>query len=292
MRFFVVSLLAALSGGCSGAQLLNTLTPSSSFERERDVAYGELPRQTLDVYRATEPDPELPTLVFVHGGGWNEGDKALYKFIGDGFAKEGFDVVVPNYRLHPEAVYPSMVEDTARAARWAVEAFGRPVVLMGHSAGGYNALQTVFAPEIGLEAGLETCADVAGVIALAAPTGAAPLDEEPYISVFPNRFTGDDAPLGRLRAGLERVPPILLVHGAEDEVVGPDNSTEIAEALGPRARAFIVDGRDHVDVVRLLARRFEDDSSIKALVVAAMRAAPREGDLCAAPEFAPEPSAG
>ena len=259
---------------CNGAAVLNTLTPSSSFERERAVPYGEHPRQTLDLYRASELREDAPAIVFVHGGGWSDGNRRMYKFIGDSFAKEGFDVVVPNYRLHPEAVYPSVVEDTALAASWAVENLRRPIVLMGHSAGGYNVLQTAFAPEVAAESGLDVCASVAGVVGLAPPTGAYELKEEPYISVFPDRFLGDDAPLNRAKAGFTTVPPILLVHGSDDTVVGPRNSTELGEVLGSRATVRIYPDRDHIDAVRLLARLFEDDSPMKADVLSFIRDLP------------------
>ena len=262
---------------CNGAAVLNTLTPSSAFDRERDIAYGELPRQTLDIYRADTPRDGAPTVVFVHGGGWEDGSKGLYKFIGDSFAKEGFDVVVPNYRLHPDAVYPSVVEDTARAAAWARERFDRPVVLVGHSAGGYNVLQTVFAPEISEAAGLDVCASVAGVVALAAPTGVYELKEEPYVSVFPGRFLGDDAPINRARAGFTDVPRVLFVHGEDDTTVGPRNSTELGDVLGERAEVRLYEGRGHTDVVRLLARLFEDDSTMKADVVGFIEGLPDEG---------------
>ena len=265
---------------CNGAAVLNTLTPSSSFERERAISYGDHPRQTLDLYRAASPRDGAPTVVFVHGGGWNDGSRKLYKFIGDSFAKEGFDVVIPDYRLHPEAVYPSVVEDTALAAAWAVQNLRRPIVLMGHSAGGYNVLQTVFAPEIAAESGLDVCNSVAGIVGLAPPTGAYELEEEPYVSVFPNRFRGDDAPLNRAKAGFTTVPPILLVHGSDDTVVGPRNSTELGEALGDRATVRIYPDRDHTDVVRLLARLFEDDSPMKADVLAFIRALPTEPSFC------------
>ena len=286
----LVAVLFALGAlvACNGAAVLNSITPSSAFDRTNDIAYGPLPRQRLDVYRAVEPREGAPTVVFVHGGGWNSGSKSIYKFIGDSFAMEGLDVVVPDYRLHPDAVYPSVVEDTALAAQWAVEEFSRPVVLVGHSAGGYNALQTVFAPELSAASGLEVCESVAGVVALAAPTGVYELEDEPYTTVFPARFRGDDAPINRARgvggtAPFTEVPPILLVHGTEDTVVGPRNSTDFAPVLGPRARLAVYEGRDHIDPVRLLSRRFDGDSTLKADVMSFIEGLPLEGDLCADP---------
>ena len=80
-------------------------------------------------------------LVFIHGGSWEEGSKDIYKFLAEGFTSEGFDVAVPNYRLYPDAVYPQMLEDSAKAVAHVAKQYpSRPLVIMGHSAGGYNAL--------------------------------------------------------------------------------------------------------------------------------------------------------
>ena len=281
--FLSIVVLIALLGlvACNGAMVLNTLTPSASFDRERDIAYGEHPSQRLDIYRAVEARADAPVLVFVHGGSWKDGSKDLYKFVGESFAREGYDVVIPSYRLHPESVYPDMVEDTALAASWAVERFGRSVVLMGHSAGGYNVLQTVFAPEISAKSGLDVCTQVAGAVALAPPTGAYELKEEPFVTIFPERFLGDDAPLNRAEAGQTEVPPVLFVHGTEDTTVGPKNSTELGAKLQERAQVLLVEGRGHIDVVRLLAKLFEDDSLIKPAVVEWLAARDSGGDHCA-----------
>jgi len=173
---------------------------------------------------------------------------------------------VPNYRLYPEARYPDMVEDTARAAAWAVEQFGRPVILIGHSAGGYNVLQTVFAPELSAEAGLDVCESIAGVVALAAPTGAYELKEEPYITIFADRFQGDMAPLYRARKGKTDVPPILFAHGGDDTTVGPKNSQQLAALTGDPVEIY--EGRNHIDTVRLFSRFFDGDSTLKTDVIA------------------------
>jgi len=255
---FLVGLVA-----CNGAAVLNGITPSSSFDRTKSVSYGELARQTLDVYRAAELKSGTPVIVFIHGGSWSDGSKDIYKFVGDAFAKDGYDVVIPNYRLYPDASYPSVVIDTAKATQWAVEEFNRPIVLIGHSAGGYNVLQTVFAPEISAQSGLQVCQSVAGVVALAAPTGAYELKEEPYITIFPERFLGDDAPLNRAKAGGVKVPPILFIHGTDDTTVGPKNSEDLATAIGTPDAVRLYPDRGHTDVIRLLSRHFDGDSTIK-----------------------------
>jgi acetyl esterase/lipase/uncharacterized protein YbjQ (UPF0145 family) len=283
MKFlgYLLLTLILLAGlvACNGAAVLNGITPSSSFERDKSVSYGPLERQSLDVYRASEPKAGAPAIVFVHGGGWEDGSKGLYKFVGDAFAKDGYDVVIPNYRLYPEASYESLLEDTSIAAAWAVRELGRPIVLMGHSAGGYNVLQSVFAPDESAQHGLKVCESVAGVVALAAPTGAYELKEEPYISVFPQRFLGDDAPLNRAKAGSLSVPPILFIHGSDDTTVGPKNSQELATAIGRPEAVKLYPGRGHIDVVRLLSRHFDGDSAIKDDILGFLEGLP-ESDFC------------
>jgi len=88
MRFLKFSALMALSSflavSCSPVGFLNTITPSSSFSLAKNISYGELDRQTLDVYAATTAKADAPVIVFIHGGSWKDGSKNIYKFLGEG----------------------------------------------------------------------------------------------------------------------------------------------------------------------------------------------------------------
>ena len=257
----VTSISAVALSGCSAAGLLNSITPSSSFDRDKGLFYGSEDRQTYDVYRSSNPKADAPVIVFVYGGGWTDGQKSMYKFLAEGFTKDGYDVVVPDYRLHPQSQYPMMVTDTGLAVRAAGELYpGRPLVLVGHSAGAYNVLMTAMAPEISK---IDVCERVAGVISLAGPTGAYPLTEEPYITIFPERFQADDNPIGRVGAPL---PPIMLVNGADDSTVGQKNATELGAKLreaGQTVDVKIYEGMNHIDPVRVLSRHFDGGSPLK-----------------------------
>lgn len=260
----VILAMAAMLASCAPVDLLNTFTPSGSYSLMKDASYGDLERQALDVYKPDEPNLNAPILVYVHGGGWNEGSKNIYKFLAEGFTSEGYTVVVPNYRLFPDAGFPDMIVDTAKAVTWAAEQFpDRPLVLMGHSAGAYNVLMTVLDPSYMEAAGGDVCNRVAGVVSLAAPTGIIPLDSEPYITIFPDRLSGDDAPLNHTDTP---VPPLLLINGADDKSVYPQNSEALGEkitARGGKATVGIYPDIDHIDIIRVLSRFFDGDSSIK-----------------------------
>lgn len=282
MTFFKLSAFAGLSIlliSCSAAGVLNGITPSGSFDRDKNVAYGDGPRQTMDIYRADAPKSGAPVIIFVHGGGWNAGDKKMYKFVAEGFTKDGYDVVVPNYRLHPGMKYPDMVVDTGAAINDVAMRYpDRAIVLMGHSAGAYNVLQAVVAPEV---SGIDACAAVSGVVSLAAPTGIYPLTDEPYVSIFPiDKLLGDDGPANRTP---DRAPPLFLVNGLDDGTVRPTNATIMADryqALGLRADAKTYAGMGHVDAVRVLSRHFDGDSDLKGDILRFIDGLPSGPDYC------------
>lgn len=84
----------------------------------RDMVYGPHARHRLDLYVPEGLAAPAPVLVFLHGGGFIRGDKAGRENIGQFFARAGFVVVVPNYRLAPDHPWPAGAEDAVAAWRW------------------------------------------------------------------------------------------------------------------------------------------------------------------------------
>ena len=109
---------------------------------ERDIPYvaSAEPLQTLDVY-APAGAKNLPVVVWIHGGGWQQGDKADVKEKPAAFAKKGFVFVSVNYRLWPKVVMGDLIHDVAKSVGWVrthvAEHGGDPqrLLIMGHSAG-------------------------------------------------------------------------------------------------------------------------------------------------------------
>ncbi|WP_371395629.1 alpha/beta hydrolase [Fretibacter rubidus] len=269
-KTLLLSACAGLAlGACAPVNLLNAITPSSSFTKASDVSYGALPRQSLDIYKADNPKTDAPILVYTHGGSWDSGSKDIYKFFAEGFTREGYTVAVPNYRLYPEARFPDMIVDTTKAIKFVADRYpDRPLVVMGHSAGAYNTLMAVMDPQFADSAGLKMCERIAGVIGMAPPTGIIPLKEEPYITIFPDRFTGKDAPLNQTE---HSIPPLLLVHGLDDKTVYPQNSQKLAELVNARGGQAVVKTYadiNHTDVIKVISKHFDGDASIKADMVA------------------------
>jgi len=276
----VVALGVSLQA-CQPVQILNRITPGGSFSVAKDISFGPLERQSLDIYEAETPRAEAPVLVFVHGGSWDSGSKDIYKFLAEGFTSEGFDVVVPNYRLYPDAVYPAFLEDNAKAVAFAAAQYpDRRLVLIGHSAGAYNVLSLGLKPAFLSAEGVQSCDTIAGIVGLAAPTGIVPLKEEPLITIFPDRFTGEDAVLNNTATP---VPPLLLQHGSEDKTVYPQNSERLAEqvqARGGVAEAKVYDGLNHIDVIKVISRHFDGDAPLKADIIDFIEGLPRTGPFC------------
>ena len=107
------------------------------------VAYGDRPRETLDIYPAKETD--APILVFLHGGYWRAGSARANGFIAEPFVGAGACVIAVNYDLCPDVGLTEIVAQVGCALAWiaghAGEYGGDPgrLHLLGHSAGAHLA---------------------------------------------------------------------------------------------------------------------------------------------------------
>lgn len=282
LKSFGAFLAAATAlAACAPVSILNGITPSSTFDRTKNVSFGEGDRDELDIYRAEKPKSGAPVLMFVHGGSWDSGSKGIYKFLAEGFTKSGYDIVVPNYRIYPEAKFPNFLEDNAKAVAFTAETFpDRKIVLIGHSAGAYNVLMLGLRDEYLSGAGVDRCANISGIVALAAPTGIVPLDSEPLTIIFPDRFTADDAALNNVNGP---APAVFLGHGESDTTVYPKNSTALAEKITARggvAQVELYPGQSHTDVIKVLSRHFDGDTTLKADIVKFIESLSQDGNSC------------
>ncbi|HUR38387.1 MAG TPA: alpha/beta hydrolase [Planctomycetota bacterium] len=130
MKITVALLLAAL------------LTPSPAQEVKRDLPYAEptLERQVLDIH-APKDAKNLPVVFWIHGGGWQAGDKSLVQEKPRMFVERGFVFVSTNYRLLPKVEMETIFRDVAKSLGWVYKNIsqhgGDPnrIFVMGHSAG-------------------------------------------------------------------------------------------------------------------------------------------------------------
>src|SRR6516225_7626410 len=107
-----------------------------------DIPYATpaLERQVLDVY-APPNAKNLPVVFWIHGGGWQTGDKTSIQHKPQAFVDKGFVFVSTNYRLLPNVEMETIFRDIAKSIHWVhdhiAEYGGDPkrLFVMGHSAG-------------------------------------------------------------------------------------------------------------------------------------------------------------
>lgn len=264
---------------CGGIAFTAANAPAlfGEFSRRADVAYGTRPRQRLDVYSPWHAK-DLPVVVFWYGGGWENGEKSQYRFVGAALAKAGYVAVLPDYRLYPEAKFPAFVQDGAEALAWvashAAEIGGDPkrIYVTGHSAGAHLAAMLAYdrsrLERVGLPPDI-----VRGFIGLSGPYALDP-NNETYRAIFAAPFAPADwQPVQLVGRG---APPALLLHGESDEVVSVGHARKMAAALeasGVGVTLRIYPRRGHRDTVAAFAvpaphklpvmeelRRFIDES--------------------------------
>ena len=108
----------------------------------RDVSYGRLDRNKLDIY-APEAATSLPVMVFVHGGGWHLGNKDNVGYKPEAFNEAGYVFVSVEYPLLPRYALGVQAQSVADSIGWIhknIEKYGgdpEKITVMGHSAGAH-----------------------------------------------------------------------------------------------------------------------------------------------------------
>ena len=241
-----------------GTTVLSWLAPGGAHVI-KDVRYADHDRGTLDVYEPRRPVPGAPVVVFVYGGSWDSGEKAMYRFVGKLLASRGFVTVIPDYRLYPAVKYPEFLNDNAEAvafarghaADWGADP-GR-LFLAGHSAGAYNVAMLALDRRWLGAVGLDARTDVSGVVGLAGPYDFLPLRDDKLKIIFgPEDTRPDTQPINHVDG---RAPPMLLFAGSKDTTVDPGNTTRLTAAIrarGGTVDARIVPGKSHIGLLTSL----------------------------------------
>lgn len=241
--------------------------------KERDIEYvpGGGAYQSLDVYLPPEGDGPFITFLAIHGGAFRARSKAIYNFIGNHLAAEGYAFVSTNYRLSQKASYPAQVEDVFCALAWIQthqDVYGfdpANVFVWGGSAGGYLAgmVGTVESPEMYLtdcphelpeEYRLAGMILFYGFYDFANPASiegfpAIEMNLEPYWGAAYEELSQEQleemSPMSWID-GSE--PPALIMHGTADNEIPSWMSEQFAEALsdaGVEVELILFEGARH-----------------------------------------------
>jgi len=243
---------------------------------------------TLDLYLPPRRFSGLrPTVVFIHGGGWVGGGKRLsgafdnWPNVLASMARRGYVVAAVSYRFSGEAPFPAAIQDVKAAIRWLRANSseyridkGRFMTFGGSAGGQLAALaatscgivdlmpadsqvatrnSTVESPKAGTVASSSESDCVQGAVAWYGIFDFATMpgreNERGYLGCGRAECTPEQMSRASARSYLsDNTPPILLIAGADDRTVPPQQSLDFHAAMqarGLKSEIHIIPGVDH-----------------------------------------------
>ncbi|WP_425049505.1 alpha/beta hydrolase [Psychromarinibacter sp. S121] len=225
---------------------------------EKDVPFGDLPRQTLDIYTPDTVTQDTAVMIFFYGGAFTRGSKASVERMAESYANAGMLVVAPNYRLFPEVSFPLFVEDAAQAVshvwRTLQDDGGQPrlIVVGGWSSGAYISALIAYDGRY-LDAEDVPPDAIKGFIGLAGPYQGGLCGGRTCPDIFP-KDTKADWPV--LKFVDPSDPPMILIRGTRDRFVDISNLEDLAmagEAAGLSVSTLVVQDGFHEDLMSDIA---------------------------------------
>ena len=242
---------------------------SAIHELREDVVYAEVDGVPLryDHYRPLGVDAPAPAIVFVHGGGWVQGDPSQAAGNALHFARQGIATIALSYRLAPAHRFPAPLDDVRHGLRYVrahADELGidpSRLALMGVSAGAHLVMLAHLGRDVPLLAPTLPAAltpvpeEVRAVVAHYGPYDLSRrLELPPELDMIGALLgpRGDDPEWVRLASPQSHAAgaraPILLIHGTADRVVSHRESERLHRALQAADRAselLLLEGAPH-----------------------------------------------
>jgi acetyl esterase/lipase len=259
--------ITATSGGKSGTAAIAVTDGAGARLNEVACSAGGS-TQLMDVFIPSNSIVRpLPTAVYVHGGGWNSGDKTgspWFPELRDSLLNRGFIVVSVDYRLAPTYKWPAQIQDVkcairslrAHASRYGVD--GNRIGIFGESAGGQlAALTDVTDASAGFDnAGgftdqssrVKAVASVSGIYDLTRPGELTFPGPEQVFTTWPDSTSSELINASPLHWVSGDDGAALLIHGQDDPKVNVAQAQRMALALQSKGVPFtltIVANADH-----------------------------------------------
>jgi acetyl esterase/lipase len=232
-----------------------TAQTRKEFPHHLDIAFGKSPKQQLDVYLPKTPVKNAPVLLFLHGGGFMEGDRAHYGYVARPYVQKGIITVVSGYRMAKRGVpYPAQSDDTKAAIVWInanIARFGgdpHTLYLSGHSVGATLAADVSFDRSWMQKAGVPHAA-IKGIAAISGDYDLSPGENADYA---PNAEL--EARASPLRHIVDPAALALVAAGTNEGNMRA-SSEDLAQKLkakGIDTRLLVMEGADHKDTVLAL----------------------------------------
>ena len=216
---------------------------------QEGIVIGEGGGRSLkaDIFLPPLEEKSRPAVLFIHGGGWIEGDRSQLRGYGILLARLGFVCMCNSYRLSNESIWPAQIQDVNCAIRYlrtnATDLGLDPdrIGVSGNSAGGHLSLMAaatnydqIFEGEGGSN---EVSSEIKAVCDIYPPTTIRQLEmlnplENAFLMLMGKEAKKEDfdkaSPLNYVT---EDYPPCMLIHGSTDSVVRLKDSTKFYEKL-------------------------------------------------------------
>jgi acetyl esterase/lipase len=218
------------------------------FIKVPDIKYATYPKtnpalNAMDVY-LPRMGSNSPVIIYVHGGAWSEGDKADLDYKAGYFTEKGYVFVSVNYRLSPDVEHPVHVQDVANAISWFFtnskhySSDSKRIYLMGYSSGAHIAALLSVDDKYLKKAGASIDM-IKGVVLINGIGYDIPLlmdnttgrTKEIYANALGNGRGGweEASPINFIEEE-ERIPPMLILYGGDNDVIGIE-AKRLAERL-------------------------------------------------------------
>ncbi|MER6957989.1 MULTISPECIES: alpha/beta hydrolase [unclassified Streptomyces] len=239
----------------------------------RDIGFGP-PSGTgsrtalrMDLYLPESAPVPAPVIVWLTGGGWRMQRRGHGPQLARLFAERGYAMADIEYRSSEVSIWPAQLHDVLAALRHLhdiADTHGldpASIGLWGSSAGAHLALATAFATDTD---GSPTAPGVRAVVAGYAPTDLLSLNDDALpggvlgvdpsdptwglLGGRPSDLAATAVEASPARQVHPRVPPVLLLHGGADLLIGPQQSRRVHDALsavGAESHLLLVHGADH-----------------------------------------------
>ena len=246
------------------SKILNVTLKKPKIHFIPDVVYAQVPTfetpnklLQMDILQP-QLNKLMPAVIFVTGGGFISANRARMPQLRMRLAEEGYLVASINYRTVPNVQFPQQVEDVKSAIRFIKAHASRlsidvnRVAVVGDSAGGYLtafAAVTNDSNDFNVGDNLNQSSKIVAAVDLYGM-----VDVKSIADNFPEILTSlKNVPLestNPINYINKNSAPMLLMHGTDDNIVSPDQTNLLFQALksaGVEAERYLVPNANHAD---------------------------------------------